>query len=248
MEAPLNSRSSRYPSAPDHGLSFWVTPRHLAGDDGLLADRISDTLAESGWMSWTTARSTLLFVSPTGLCGAEWIRTDHAFLLGGLPVAWQISARTHRDSALAEWNAYFTPGTPHEAIADFLLAVEARPEPAVGYAGPEAVLAQLSAMGWPRDFDHPKTTAWDAGLSAGFSWGPLPDGIQDGDPRPDLMGWQAWAEPVLGSPYLWCATFSASTPHDLVGSFAASIASPAPVRRRILPDLSAGRLTFSLPG
>lgn len=78
--------------------------------------------------------------------------------------------------------------------------------------------------------------------------GELPAGIQDGDPRPDLVGWQAWAEPVLGAPYLWCATFSASTPHDLVAAFAASIASPAPVRRRILPELAAGRLTFSLPG
>lgn len=80
------------------------------------------------------------------------------------------------------------------------------------------------------------------------SRGELPAGIQDGDPRPDLVGWQAWAEPVLGAPYLWCATFSASTPHDLVAAFAASIASPAPVRRRILPELAAGRLTFSLPG
>ncbi|MGW0390463.1 hypothetical protein ACWDYJ_06090 [Streptomyces sp. NPDC003042] len=58
LEAPLNSRSSRYPSAPDHSTFYWVTPRHLAGDDGVLADRISDTLAESGWTSWTTARST----------------------------------------------------------------------------------------------------------------------------------------------------------------------------------------------
>ncbi|MFB7781390.1 DUF317 domain-containing protein [Streptomyces vinaceus] len=248
MEAPLNSRSSRYPSTPNPGPSYWVTPRHLAGDDGVLADRICDTLAESGWTSWTTARSTLLLLSTNGLCGAEWIRTDHAFLLGGLPVAWQISARTHRGDALAEWNAYFTPGTPPEAVADFLLAVEARTDPTVNYCGPVSVMSALTALGWLRDFDHPETTAWDAGMSAGFTWGELPAGIQDGDPRPDLVGWQAWAEPVLGAPYLWCATFSASTPHDLVAAFAASIASPAPVRRRILPELAAGRLTFSLPG
>lgn len=248
MEAPLNSPSSRYPSASTPDPFYWVNPRHLAGDDGVLADRICDTLAEAGWTSWTTARSTLLLLSANGLCGAEWIRTDNAFLLGELPVAWQISARSHRDSALAEWNAYFTPGTPHEAVADFLLAVQARTDPAVNYCGPEVVMSALTAMGWPRDFDQPETTAWDAGLSAGFTRGPLPPGIQDGDPRPDLMGWQAWAEPVLGAPYLWCATFSASTPHDLVASFASSIASPVPVRRRILPELAAGRLTFSLPG
>ncbi|MCY0940198.1 DUF317 domain-containing protein [Streptomyces antarcticus] len=248
MEAPLNSPSSRYPSAPTPDPFYWVTPRHLAGDDGVLADRICDTLAEAGWTSWTTARSTLLLLSANGLCGAEWIRTDNAFLLGELPVAWQISARSHRDSALAEWNAYFTPGTPYEAVADLLLAVQARTDPAVNYCGPEVVMSALTAMGWPRDFDQPETTAWDAGLSAGFTRGPLPPGIQDGDPRPDLMGWQAWAEPVLGAPYLWCATFSASTPHDLVASFASSIASPVPVRRRILPELAAGRLTFSLPG
>ncbi|MGW0390464.1 DUF317 domain-containing protein [Streptomyces sp. NPDC003042] len=128
-----------------------------------------------------------------------------------------------------------------------MLAVEARTDPAVNYAGPEAVLTALSGMGWPRDFDHPDTTAWDPGLSAGFTWGPLPADIQDGDPRPDLVGWQAWAEPVLSAPYLWCATFSASVPHDLVASFAASIASPAPVRRRLLPELAMERLTVRLP-
>ncbi|MFE9801551.1 DUF317 domain-containing protein [Streptomyces goshikiensis] len=248
MEAPLNSRSSHYPSAPDNGPFYWVSPRHLAGDDGVFADRISDTLTESGWMSWTTARSTLLFLSPNGLCGAEWVRTDNAFLLGGLPVAWQISARTHRDSALAEWNAYFTTGTPPEAVADFLLAVEAPADPAVNYGERETVLSALSDRGWPRDYDHPETTAWDPGLAAGFTCGPLPEGIQDGDPRPDLTGWQAWAEPVLGSPYLWAATFSASVPHELVASFASSVASPAPVQRRTLPELAAGRLTFSLTG
>ncbi|MFG2978852.1 DUF317 domain-containing protein [Streptomyces sp. NPDC048331] len=190
----------------------------------------------------------MLLLSPNGLCGAEWIRADPAFLLGGLPLAWQISARTHRGSALAEWNAYFTPGTPHEAVADFLLALGARTDPVVNYCGPESVMSTLTALGWLCDVDQPETTAWDAGTSAGFTWGELPAGIQDGDPRPDLVGWQAWAEPVLGRPYLWCAAFSASTPHDLVAAFAGSIASPAPVRRRILPELAAGRLTFSLPG
>lgn len=248
MEAPLTPRPSRYPSTPDPGPSYWVTPRHLAGDDGILADRICGTLTESGWASWTTARSTLLFLSPNGLAGAEWIRTDNSFLLGDLPIAWQISARAHRDSALIEWNAYFTTGTPHEAVADFLLAVAARTDLVTNYAGPEVVMSALTALGWPRDVDQPETAAWDAGMSAGFTWNLLPKEIQDGDPRPDLAGWQAWAEPRPASPYLWSAIFSPSTPHDLVAAFASSIASPAPVRRRILPELSAGRITFSLPG
>lgn len=98
------------------------------------------------------------------------------------------------------------------------------------------VFEALTALGWARDVDRPETTVWDPGLSAGFTWSLLPPGIQDADPRPDLMGWQAWAEPVLGEPFLWTATFSASVPHDLVAAFAASLASPAPVLRRNLPD------------
>ncbi|MER6460473.1 DUF317 domain-containing protein [Streptomyces sp. NPDC001228] len=47
--------------------------------------------------------------------------------------------------------------------------------------------------------------------------------IEDADPCPDLVSWQAWADPVSGTPYLWCASFSASVPHGLVALFA-----PAP--------------------
>ncbi|MFI8965599.1 DUF317 domain-containing protein [Streptomyces sp. NPDC053493] len=43
------------------------------------------------------------------------------------------------------------------------------------------------------------------------------------------------AEPSVGASYLWCATFSGSTPHDLVAIFAASLASPHPVPRSCLP-------------
>ncbi|MEU4949867.1 DUF317 domain-containing protein [Streptomyces lavendulae] len=246
LEALLNPHHPRYPSTPNpDGPAYWVTPRHLAGDDGILADRITGLLTEAGWTSWTTARSTWLFLSPGRLCGAEWILTDNLFHLGNLPVAWQVSARPAADSALAEWNAYFTAGTPHEAVADFLLAVEARTDPVLNYDGPEAVLDALTALGWARDLDRPETTAWDPGLSAGFTWGPAPAEIQDADPRPDLLGWQVWAEPVLGAPYQWAATFSPSVPHDLVAAFAASLASPAPVLRRTLPEGTEGRLILT---
>lgn len=77
----------------------------------------------------------------------------------------------------------------------------------------------------------------------------LPDeGIQDGDPlaldpEAEAAGWQAWCEPRMGGGLLWAAMFSASTPHDLVAAFAASLASPAPVLRHTLPESSEGQLT-----
>ncbi|WP_318209468.1 MULTISPECIES: DUF317 domain-containing protein [unclassified Streptomyces] len=217
-------------------------PRHLAGDDDELADRVAMTLTEAGWSTWTTARSTLLHLSPRGLVGAEWVRGSHDFLLGELPVAWHISARTHASSAVMEWNAYFTTGTPPEAIGDFLLAVDARTDPAVNYAGRDAVLDAVCALGWARDLDTLDSRVWDPGMSAGFVWGELPELVRDGDPRPDLYGWQAWAEPVIGEPYQWTATFSASVPHDLVAAFASSLASPVPVLRRNPPENADGRL------
>lgn len=58
---------------------------------------------------------------------------------------------------------------------------------------------------------------------------------QDSDPRvlladydeAGLGGWQAWAEPALGAPWLWAASFAAGVPHDLVAAFAASLSSSA---------------------
>ncbi|KPC62625.1 DUF317 domain-containing protein [Streptomyces chattanoogensis] len=222
---------------------YWVTPRHLAGDDGALAERIGDTLSGLGWRMWPTSRNTLLYVSPDELRGAEWILASYPFELGGLPVAWQLSARPHTEAAMTEWNAYFTAGVPHEALADLLVALDARDAPDVGFASPEAVLTALSAQGWIRDLDRPHTTANDPAFSTHVSLEPLPPLIHDADPREDLAGWQAWAEPVLGAPYQWCASFSASVPHDLVAAFASSLASPVPVPRRTLPDSADGRLT-----
>ncbi|MET7489737.1 DUF317 domain-containing protein [Streptomyces sp. NPDC005538] len=239
MEAPLLPHHSR-PNSPDP--VYWVTPRHLAGDDGVLAERIDDTLSDLGWRMWPTSRQTLLYVSPDGLRGAEWILAAYPFELGGLPVAWQLSARLHADSATTEWNAYFTAGIPYEVLADLLVAIDAREAPDIDSEGPETVLDTLGAQGWIRDLDSPHTTAMDPGFSATVSLGLQPPLVQDADPRPDLMGWQAWAEPVLGAPYLWCASFSASVPHDLVAAFASSLASPAIVSRRILPKDAEGRL------
>ncbi|MEV6940770.1 DUF317 domain-containing protein [Streptomyces sp. NPDC051172] len=222
---------------------YWVTPRHLAGDDDALAERIGDALVGLGWRMWPTSRHSLLYVSPDGLRGAEWILATYPFELGGLPVAWQLSARSCAMSVMAEWNAYFTPGVPYEALADLLVAIDAREEPDVGLVGPEAVLAALTARGWIRDVDRLHTSAMDPGFSSSVSLELVPPLIQDADPRPDMVGWQAWAEPVLGAPYLWCASFSTSVPHDLVAAFASSLASTVPVPRRTLPESVEGRLT-----
>jgi hypothetical protein len=182
-------------------------------------------------------------VSPDGLRGAEWILAAYPFELGGLPVAWQLSARPHAASALTEWNAYFTPGVPHEALTDFLLALDVSETPDAGLENAESVLTALSAGGWLRDMDRPRTTATDPGFSTNVSLEMLPPLIHDADPRDDLLGWQAWAEPVLGAPYLWCASFSASAPHELVAAFASSLAAPGPVPRRTLPEGAEDRLT-----
>ncbi|MGA5879513.1 DUF317 domain-containing protein [Streptomyces cellulosae] len=215
----------------------------MAGDDEALAERIGDTLAGLGWRMWPTARHTLLYVSPDGLCGAEWVLAAYPFELGGLPVAWQLSARPHATSVMAEWNAYFTAGVPYEALADLLVEIDSRETPDVGFEGPETVLSALSARGWLRDADRPHTTAMDPGFSCSVSLEMVPPFIEDADPRPDLVGWQAWADLVLGGPYLWCASFSVSVPHGLVAAFASSLASPVPVPRRTVPEGAERRLT-----
>ncbi len=144
---------------------------------------------------------------------------------------------------MTEWNAYFTCGVPYEALADLLIAIDAPTMPGTGFAGPETVLKALGTQGWFRDVDRPRTTAMDPGFCASVSLELLPPLVLDADPRPDLVGWQAWAESSPGAPYLWCSTFSASVPHDLVAAFASSLASPVPVPRRTLPESVEGRLT-----
>ncbi|MEV7287036.1 DUF317 domain-containing protein [Streptomyces sp. NPDC093252] len=221
---------------------YWVSPRHLAGDDDSLCQAVGDTLTALGWNMWPTARDTLLYLSPDGLHGVEWILAAHPFVLGGLRVAWQLSARSHTASAMTEWNAYFTPGTPQEALADLITATATLAGDVVRTV-PDSVLVALTAQGWMRDLDHPSTTASDPGFSTSVSLGAVPALIQDSDPRPGPLGWQAWAEPVVGDPYLWCASFSPSAPHALVAAFATSLASPVPVPRRRLPEGTEGRLT-----
>jgi hypothetical protein len=103
LEAPLSPHHPSHPSQSDP--VYWVTPRHVAGDDGELAERVGDTLTGLGWRMWPTSRHTLLYVSPDELRGAEWILASCPFELGGLPVALQLSARTHAGSAMTEWNA-----------------------------------------------------------------------------------------------------------------------------------------------
>jgi hypothetical protein len=240
LPSPQHSRPGRPP--------YWVSPRHLAGDDHALADHVAAAISPAGWASWPTIGDTVVYVSPDGLTGAEWTLAARPFDLGGLPVAWRVAARTHPDATLTQWNAYFTPGVPHEAVTDFVLALDTHSEPAADFEYPETVLVSLAAQGWLRDIDTPGTTASAPGSTATFALCLLPPLIDDAGLDPDPVGWQAWAEPEPGGPYLWCATFSASVPHSLVAAFASSLASPAPVLRRVLPDIGRRHLTVTWAG
>ncbi|MFI8489384.1 DUF317 domain-containing protein [Streptomyces rubrogriseus] len=267
MEAPLYPDLPPDPSAPRGGQpAFWVGPRHLAGDDGRLYDVVADALAGLGWTSLTIVRgrhepdeepedrqvlrSTVLHISPDALRWAQWALPDEPFHLGGLPIAWQISARAEASSPLAQWSAYFTCDVPGEAVVDFLVALNASNQPASALARPERVLDAVAAHGWLRNIDQPEAAATDPTFTSHISLGEVPPLIQDGDPRAlsaeddetGPAGWQAWAEPVLGAPLLWVASFAASVPHDLVASFAASLSSTAPVLRRVLPEATQERL------
>ncbi|MFH8591579.1 DUF317 domain-containing protein [Streptomyces rimosus] len=267
MEAPLHPEFPPDPPLP-HGAppAYWVGPRHLAGDDGRLYDAVADTLAGLGWTSLTIVRgrqvpdeapqdrqvlrSTVLHISPDTLRWAQWVLADEPFHLGELPIAWQVSARADTSSPLAQWSAYFTPGVPGEALADFLVALDARDQPAAPMGGPELVLDAVTAHGWFRDIDQPHAGAMDSTFASHISLGEVPPLIQDADPRvlaaetdeAGPAGWQAWAEPVLGAPCLWAASFGPSVPHDLVACFATTLSSTAPVLRRVLPESTRERL------
>ncbi|MFV0128627.1 DUF317 domain-containing protein [Streptomyces sp. HMX112] len=267
MEALLNPHFPFDPSLPSGALSaYWVGPRHLAGDDGRLYDAVADTLAGLGWTSLTIARgrrdldeplegrqvlrSTVLHISPDALRWAQWVLPDEPFQLGGLPIAWQVSARSDASTPLAEWSAYFTPGIPGEVLTDFLLALDECGHPTAALTGPEVVLDAVTTQGWLRDADEPHSTAMHATFTSRLSFGEVPPLIQDADPRAlttetdetGPFGWQAWAEPAMGAPYVWAASFGASVPHNLVAAFAASLSSSAPVLRRVLPESTRDRI------
>lgn len=227
---------------------------------------MADVLTRLGWTNLTVVRgrqepdeapqdrqvlrSTVLHISPDTLRWAQWVLADEPFLLGELPIAWQISARTDSSSPLGEWSAYFTPDVPGEAVADLLVALGNRDQPTVPLAHPELVLDAVTAHGWLRDVGQPRAAAMDPTFTTRLSLGEVPPLIQDGDPHSLTLaahetgppGWQAWAEPALGSPYLWAVSFSAGVPHDLVAAFAASLSSTAPVLRHVLPESTKDRL------
>ncbi|MFI5803493.1 DUF317 domain-containing protein [Streptomyces sp. NPDC051561] len=273
MEALLHPHFPFDPS-PATGVSpaYWVGPRHLAGDDGRLYDAVADRLSGLGWTSLAVVRgrrepdempedhqvlrSTVLYLSRDALRWAQWVLADEPFHLGELPVAWQVSARTDETSPLADWSAYFTPGVPGEAVADFLAALDACDRPTVDSAGTEAVLNAATAHGWFRDADQPRAAAMHPTFTGRLGLAEVPSLIQDGNPcaltaeadDPGVRGWQAWAQAREGAPYLWAASFSASVPHDLVAAFTSSLTSTAPVLRRVLPESTRDRLLCAPAG
>ncbi|MFD8159680.1 DUF317 domain-containing protein [Streptomyces malaysiensis] len=267
MEALLHPDFPFDRSTPTSAPSAcWVGPRHLAGDDGCLYDAVADALAELGWTSLTIVRgrqewdevpedrqvlrSTVLHISPDTLRWAQWVLPDEPFDLGSLPIAWQVSARTDTSSSLAQWSAYFTPDVPGEVLVGFLVALDARGQPAAPLGSSELVLDAVAAHGWLRDIDQPGVRAMDPTFASHIRLGEVPPLIQDADPlalvaeadEAVLAGWQAWAEPVFGAGYLWAASFGASVPHDLVAAFADTLSSTALVLRRVLPESTQDRL------
>lgn len=105
LEAYLHSDAPFDPSVQGGApSSYWVGPRHLAGDDGRLYDVVADTLAGLGWTSLVIVRgrqepdeapedrqvlrSTVLHISPDSLRWAQWVLPDEPFHLGDLPIAW----------------------------------------------------------------------------------------------------------------------------------------------------------------
>ncbi|WUH95684.1 DUF317 domain-containing protein [Streptomyces sp. NBC_00433] len=174
---------------------------------------------------------------------AEWVLPDQPMLLGDLPVAWRVTARSAPDRRRVSWNAYLTTGLPGEAVTGLTLAADASPDPTGRWHSPDLVIDELLAAGWSPDLAYPDSTMWDPHLVACLTLRTLPDGIWDEDPTPHLPGWQAWAEPQAGAPYLWCAAFSHSTPHDLVAAFAAALTDPRPVTRHCPPDPASRPLT-----
>lgn len=115
--------------SPSYGAqAFWAGPRYLAGDDGQLCETVADALTRLGWANLTIVRgrqepdeapqdrqvlrSTVLHISPDTLRWAQWVLADEPFLPGGLPIAWQICARTDTGGPLAAWSAYFTTDVP----------------------------------------------------------------------------------------------------------------------------------------
>ncbi|MET8577299.1 DUF317 domain-containing protein [Streptomyces sp. NPDC005012] len=266
----LNQNSPLDRPSPHGALpAYWVGPRHLAGDDGQLYDTVADALTGLGWTALTIVRgihrepdtadviedrpvlrSTVLHVSPDGLRWAQWMLADEPFHLGGLPIAWQVCAREDASDMTARWSAYFTPGLPGEAVTDFLLALDARRGSATFFEGPEQVLTSVTGNGWFRDVDQPAAGATDPTFTSHLSFGEVPPLIQDGDPavlaigpqEAGPAGWQAWSQTGPNAPYLWAASFSAGVPASLVAAFTASLSSPAPVLRRVLPESTKDRL------
>lgn len=98
---------------------------------------------------WRDVPPTLLYVSPDELCGVVWILASCSFELGGLPVALQLSARSHAASGRSEWKAYFTLGVhpaPTSPAAQVVLRLALTRLPGEGAPGLED-LPGLAAFG-----------------------------------------------------------------------------------------------------
>ncbi|MFI9202202.1 DUF317 domain-containing protein [Streptomyces sp. NPDC053048] len=230
---------------PDTHGAFLVSPRYLAGDDGLLGDSVTDALVAAGWSCWTTRSQTRHLFDTDQLRGAEWLPGHSNVLFDGDPVLWEFFARTD-PTAPPQWTAYFTARVPHELVTAFATALATAPDVTRGIEPGRTPLQPLADAHWATDPTDAGNTYYAPKLQAWVTYGALSEAIEDGNPLPGLPGYLAWAQTDDHLPHHWCAAFSPSTPQDLVTAFTTVLADPAPVQRSALPQDAAGHLTISL--
>ncbi|MEU2868674.1 DUF317 domain-containing protein [Streptomyces olivoreticuli] len=240
------ARGNQPTTVPPAGAGpFLVSPRYLAGDDGLLGDRVTDALVVAGWNCWTTRTQTRHLLDPDQLRGAEWLPGHPNVLFDGDPVLWEFFART-APTAPPLWTAYFTAHVPHELVTAFAAALATAPDVTSGIEPGRTPLQPLADAHWSTDPTDAGNTYYAPKLQAWVTCGALSDAIEDGNPIPGLPGYLAWAQIDDHVPHEWCAAFSPSTPQELVAAFTTALADPTPVLRSVLPQGPGGHLTIGL--
>ncbi|MFF4735826.1 DUF317 domain-containing protein [Streptomyces sp. NPDC001262] len=243
---PDQARGNQRASAPaaDAG-PFLVSPRYLAGNDGLLGDRVTNALVDIGWSCWTTRTQTRHLLNPDQLRGAEWLPAHPNVLFDGDPVVWEFFARTEA-AAPPLWNAYFTARVPHELVTAFATALATAPDVTSGIEPGRTPFQPLADAHWSTDPTDAGNTYYAPKLQAWVTYGAVSEAIEDGNPIPGLPGYLAWAQTDDHLPHQWCASFSPSTPHELVAAFTKALADPTPVLRSVLPQDLGGHLVIRL--
>lgn len=231
---PFSRRHNPTNGPSSDGPAVRVSPRYLAGDDGLLAERVTGALTGAGWSHCTTRHSTPRLHNDDQLRGADWLQGAPELFLDDAVVVWTFFARRHVEG-LPVWTAHFTLHTPHEPVVAFATALAAAPDVVRGVESGRSALEPLAEAGWAPDPTDRGNTFWAPRLQACVSHRELPPEIHDGNPLPGLPGYLAYAEVADLAPRQWVAAFSPSTPPDLVHAFTECLADARPVERTTVP-------------